>query len=195
MVLSRTIDLLTRFAVQSSKTYKSLRAGNTLLAVCCLIGTGFVVNSLSPAASAQTSVTGALSGVVTDASGAVVAGAKVTVTDTATNAAQTVLTNAEGRYTVGLLKPDTYKISANGAGLQSDTIQVAILIGTTVPGDIQVKPTGNTTIVDVNATTLPLIDTQNVALASTFNLEQIQSLPTPAGPGRTGGSDGGAERI
>ena len=181
MVLSRTIDLLTRFAVQSSKTHKSLRAGNTLLAVCCLIGTGFVVNSLSPAASAQTSVTGALSGVVTDASGAVVAGAKVTVTDTATNAAQTVLTNAEGRYTVGLLKPDTYKISANGAGLQSDTIQVAILIGTTVPGDIQVKPTGNTTIVDVNATTLPLIDTQNVALASTFNLEQIQSLPTPGG--------------
>ena len=42
-------------------------------------------------------------------------------------------------------------------------------------------PSGSTTVVDVNATTLPLIDTQNVALATTFNMEQIQSLPTPGG--------------
>ena len=180
MVLSQTIDLLTRFAERSNKTNKGLRVCSALLAVCCLISAGFV-STLSPTAYAQTNVTGALSGVVTDASGAVVPGAKVIVTDTATNAQQTVLTNAEGRYTVGLLKPGTYKVSANGAGLQSDSIQVTILIGTTLTGDIQVKPTGNTTVVDVNASTLPLIDTQNVALASTFNLEQIQSLPTPGG--------------
>jgi hypothetical protein len=181
MVLSRTIDLLSRLTERSIKTNKSLQLHSALLAICCLIGAGFVSNTLAPTASAQTNVTGALSGIVTDATGAVVPGAKVTVTDTATNAQQTVLTNAEGRYTAGLLKPGTYKVSANGAGLQSDSIQVTVLIGTTLPGDIQVKPTGNTTVVDVNATTLPLIDTQNVALASTFNLEQIQALPTPGG--------------
>src|SRR5271168_2229304 len=103
MVLSRTIDLLARFAARSSKTNKGLRVRSALLAICCLIGAGFV-STLPPTAYAQTNVTGALSGVVTDASGAVVPGAKVIVTDTATNAQQTVLTNAEGRYTVGLLK-------------------------------------------------------------------------------------------
>lgn len=181
MVLSQTIDPSSRFAGRSNKTNRTLQLRGALLAIGFLIGTGFVSNSLSSTAYAQTSVTGALSGIVTDGTGAVVPGAKVIVTDTATNAQETVLTNAEGRYTVGLLKPDVYKVSANGAGLQSDSIQVTILIGTTIPGDIQVKPTGNTTVVDVNASTLPLIDTQNVALASTFNLEQIQSLPTPGG--------------
>jgi hypothetical protein len=152
-----------------------------LIAIACLMSVPAVSYLATPVAMAQTSVTGALSGVVTDATGAAVAGAKVTITDTATAAAQSTITNAEGRYTVTLLKPSIYKITATGAGLQSDTLQVTVLNGTTVEGDIQVKPSGSTTVVDVNASALPLIDTQNVALASTFNEVQLQSLPTPGG--------------
>ncbi len=50
-----------------------------------------------------------------------------------------------------------------------------------VPGDIKVTPSGDKTVVEVSSTSLPLVDTQNVALATTFNEEQIQELPTPGG--------------
>ncbi|WP_263350740.1 TonB-dependent receptor [Acidicapsa acidisoli] len=151
------------------------------LLLAAAIAGGAVVSSYVPVAQAQTSVTGAISGTVTDASGGAVPGAQVTITDTATDARQTAVTNEEGRYTVGLLKPSQYKITAISTGLKSDTVVVTVLLGTTVPGDIEVKLTGDSTVIDVNAATLPLIDTQNVALASTFNLEELQALPTPGG--------------
>jgi len=141
----------------------------------------FVTVAVTPVAHAQNATTGALSGVVEDGTGAVVPGATVTVTDASTDAKQVVITNAEGRYTVGLLKPDQYKVTATAAGLQSDTIEVSVVLGTTVPGDIKVSPKGDKTIVEVTSTTLPLVDTQNVALATSFNEQQIQELPTPGG--------------
>jgi outer membrane receptor protein involved in Fe transport len=151
------------------------------LALSLLAASGFAMLNTVPMAQAQTAVTGALSGVVTDQTGAAVPGATVTVVDAATNARQTVLTNAEGRYTTGLLKPGQYKISATASGLESNTSEVAVVLGTTEPGDIQVTPTGSMTVVDVSANTVPLIDTENVALATTFDEKQIQELPTPGG--------------
>jgi hypothetical protein len=151
------------------------------LALSLLVITGFIANTTAPVAYAQSAVTGAVSGAVSDATGAVVPGATVVVTDTATDSKQTVKTNAEGRYTVGLLKPGLYKITATAESLKSDTLQVTVIIGTTVPADIKVTPTSSNTIVEVTSTSLPLVDTQNVALATTFNEEQIQDLPTPGG--------------
>ena len=151
------------------------------LALSLLVITAFVANTAVPVAYAQSAVTGGVSGAVSDATGAVVPGATVVVTDTATDSKQTVKTNAEGRYTVGLLKPGLYKITATAESLKSDTIEVTVIIGTTVPVDIKVTPTSSNTIVEVTSTSLPLVDTQNVALATTFNEEQIQDLPTPGG--------------
>jgi len=154
---------------------------SALVFAAALCGVVCVSTFSAPSAYAQTAVTGAISGTVTDASGGAIPGAQVTIVDTATDAKQTVVTNEEGRYTVGLLKPSQYKITATSASLKSDTVQVEVVLGTTVPGDIRVTPTGDTTIIDVNATTVPLLDTQNVALSTTFNEEQIQELPTPGG--------------
>lgn len=158
-----------------------LRLQNVALAFSLLAISGFVVNTTAPVAHAQNAVTGAVSGTVADGSGAVVPGATVVVVDTATDSKQTVKTNAEGRYTVGLLKPGLYKITASAESLKSDTLEVTVIIGTSIPGDIKVTPTGNNTIVEVTSTSLPLVDTQNVALATTFNETQIQELPTPGG--------------
>jgi len=154
---------------------------NAVLALSLLAITGFVATNTAPFAHAQNAVTGAISGAVSDASGAVVPNATVIVVDSSTNAQQVVKTNAEGRYTVGLLKPGLYKVTASAESLKSDTLEVTVIIGTLVPGDIKVTPTGNNTIIEVTSTSLPLVDTQNVALATTFNEEQIQDLPTPGG--------------
>ena len=157
------------------------RLQNAVLGLGLLAVAGFVANTTAPLAGAQSSVTGAVSGTVMDGSGAVVPGAVVIVIDTATDSKQTVKTNAEGRYTVGLLKPGLYKVTASADSLKSDTLQVSVILGSTVPADIKVTPTGSNTVVEVTSTSLPLLDTQNVALATTFNEEQLQDLPTPGG--------------
>lgn len=135
----------------------------------------------TPAAMAQTAVTGALSGAVSDASGAVVPNATVTITNTGTGGTQTVMTNGEGRYTASNLAPGSYTISATATGLQSQTTQVNVLVGTTVPGDIRVTPSGDKTVIEVSASSVPLLQTQDPTLATTFTEEQIQNLPTPGG--------------
>jgi hypothetical protein len=157
------------------------RLQNAVLSLGLMACAGIVTMTEAPLACAQSAVTGAVSGVISDATGAVVPNASVTVVNTGTDAKQTVTSNAEGRYTVGLLPPGTYKITATSSGLQSETLQVSVLVGTTVPADIKVTPTGDKTVVEVTSTSLPLVDTQNVALATTFNEEQIQELPTPGG--------------
>lgn len=88
--------------------FRGLVWGVTILAALSLV---------LPVAFAQ-SEKGALSGIVTDASGAVVAGATVTATDVGTNASRTIQTDASGNYTISNLTPGTYsvKISASGFG-------------------------------------------------------------------------------
>jgi outer membrane receptor protein involved in Fe transport len=141
----------------------------------------FILSATIPASHGQTITTGALSGVVADSTGGVVPGAKVTVTNAATNTKQVVVTNAIGHYTVNQLVPGAYKVSAVAQNLRSDTLVVTILLGATATGNIVVSPTGSTTVVQVSASALPLVDTQNVALATTLNTQQIEDLPTPGG--------------
>lgn len=157
------------------------RLKGAALALSLLAAAGFVAVSPAPVAYAQTVTTGAISGTVADATGAVVPGATVTIVNTATNATITLKTGADGRYNAGLLAPGTYKVSATAPGLQSQTSQMTVLTGTTIPGDIKVSPTANKETVEVTSSTLPLVDTQNVALATTFNEQQIENLPTPGG--------------
>ena len=157
------------------------RLQNAVLGLSLLAFAAYAVNTMAPVALGQSAVTGAVSGTVSDATGAVVPGATVIIVNTGTDAKQTLKTNAEGRYTASNLDPGVYKITASAESLKSDTLQVSVILGTVVPGDIKVTPTGSNTVVEVTSTSLPLVDTQNVALATTFNSEQIEDLPTPGG--------------
>jgi hypothetical protein len=157
------------------------RLQSITLALGLLTAVGVAIHITAPVALAQTADTGALSGVVSDTTGAVVPNAVVLVLDAGTGAKQTVTTNGVGHYNVGLLKPGVYRVTASASGLKSDTLQITVLLGTTVTGDIKVTPKGDNTIVEVTSADLPLVDTQNVALASTFSEEEIQQLPTPGG--------------
>ncbi len=130
---------------------------------------------------AQTSTTGAISGVVTDPTGAVLPNAAVTITDTATGTVLHLTADSSGRYTASLLKPDTYSVSATAAGLSSDTTLVPVNIGQQAAGDIKVSPAGNVQSVEVSTETQALVDTTTASLTTTFNQQQIQELPTPGG--------------
>src|SRR5262252_3450759 len=84
--------------------------------------------------------TGRITGAVTDASGATVPGATVTVTQTETDASATFVTDAAGTYSATALKIGTYTVSAEKQGFQR-VVQsnVAVGIGQVVRVDFALK--------------------------------------------------------
>jgi hypothetical protein len=79
---------------------------------------------LMSSGSAQTAVTGGLSGVVADSTGAIVPNATVTIVNTTTGDTRVLTTNAEGRYVASFLKPGKFSISATAPSMQSNTTSV-----------------------------------------------------------------------
>ena len=84
--------------------------GNWIL-FCALV-------ALAPAAYSQTA-TGEFSGSVLDASGAVVASAKVTATSVETGAAREVRTDQSGNFVITFLQPGVYNLSAEAPGFRA----------------------------------------------------------------------------
>ncbi|MBP1623381.1 MAG: TonB-dependent receptor, partial [Acidobacteria bacterium] len=84
----------------------------------CFLGMAVLALVFSAQAFSQTA---SLGGIVTDASGGVLPGAKITVTNTATGIEQVVTTNAAGVYAIPGLQVGTYKVSAAMTGFQTQT--------------------------------------------------------------------------
>src|SRR3984885_7631646 len=68
---------------------------------------------------AQYHVNGAITGTVTDPSGAVVAGGKVTATDTATNTSQSTMTNSSASYLFSHMPPVPYTVPPGKEGFRT----------------------------------------------------------------------------
>ena len=81
----------------------------------------FMALAVSSVASAQSSYTAAVRGVVTDASGGAVPGASVTVTESDRNVPHTVTTDSEGRYVITALPPGRYTFSVELSGFKTHT--------------------------------------------------------------------------
>src|SRR6185436_19353112 len=86
----------------------------------------FVLAVCTATATAQ-SVTGSISGVVTDASGGVIVGASVTLTSKGTGATRTDTTNSEGRFSLSALQPGVYTLMIERSGFQRLEIKNAVL--------------------------------------------------------------------
>jgi hypothetical protein len=76
---------------------------------------------LSAIATAQSTTTGAIGGVVTNPNREVVPGAAVTVLNTETNKEDTATADDQGRFKVVNLRPGTYKVTINGSGFSPYT--------------------------------------------------------------------------
>ena len=135
--------------------------------------------AFSPSAFGQ-SVYGSIYGTVTDATGAIVPGANITVTDVAKGTTVTVQSNGSGDFTVEHLIPDVYdvKIEASGfKGYQQKGIQVF------ADGAVKVAPSltagGSEVTVEVNADAVPQLKTDRADVATNFGSRQIEDLPIP----------------
>src|SRR5271154_2357954 len=96
-------------------------AVNPVNSICkglCIIG---LVLMLAGISMAQSSGTGAITGTVTDPSGAVVPNVTVTVTSLDNGEVRTTTTSGTGSYQVNLLLPGNYSVKFEAAGFQSST--------------------------------------------------------------------------
>src|SRR5450755_3068772 len=125
----------------------------------------------------QSTYTGQLSGEVTDSSGAVIAGAKITLTDTATNTQTTATTDTKGVYVLTGLRPGTYTILVEAANLGSvERKDVVLAVSQQANVNFMLSPGTVTTSVEVTDQA-PLLDTGNASLGTDVTNEYVRDIP------------------
>ncbi len=143
-----------------------------LLAAClvCLL-------SAAPASFAQ-AVYGSIFGTVTDATGAVIPDATVTVTDIAKGTSVTVQSNGSGEFTVDHLIPDSYdvKVTVNGfKAYQTTGLPVSADTSRKIAAVLVAGASDQT--IDVSADSVPLLKTDRADVSTVFSGKEIQDLP------------------
>ncbi len=86
---------------------------------------------------AQTTISGDISGSVTDPTGALIGGAKVTVVSTDKGVTQTVTTNAAGTFRISLLKPGLYTVTIVHDGFETVKSTVNVIPGQVAQADFK----------------------------------------------------------
>src|SRR6267143_2016990 len=130
------------------------------------------------AAAAYAQFRAGIQGTVTDASGAIVKGAKIVVTSQETGASQETTSNEEGFYSISHLTPGLYTVTASLAGFKEKVIKdVKISAEETSGLNLVLDPGAVTEQVTVNGDTLPTLNTEDASLTGTITKEQIENLP------------------
>jgi len=136
----------------------------------------FVVLMVSTLA-AQT-FRGTILGTVTDATGAVISGAKVTVKNTATGLERTTQTSADGSYSVPELPIGPYTVSIAQTGFQTSvTNGVVVDVATERRVDALLKTGQANETVEVSGNELPEVQTTSAELGGVLTTQTIENLP------------------
>jgi hypothetical protein len=134
----------------------------------------------TPYSTAQTVTQGAVSGTVTDPSGAVIPGATITIKNNATGAMQTAKSTRAGFYQFALLPPGTYTLTISAANYQTVTRTVAVSVGqaTTANARLALPSAQQTVTVTAEGGVLQTV-TPNIS--TTMSTEQIALVPNGGG--------------
>jgi hypothetical protein len=121
--------------------------------------------------------TASISGRVTDASGAAVPGATITIKNTATSATQTASTDEQGRYALLDLPIGPYDLTISKAGFQNlARTGLVLTVGSAPVLDLQMTVGQASETVSVNAEAVQ-VETTTAAVSSLVNQTQMRELP------------------
>src|SRR3954454_11144680 len=140
--------------------------------------TGCILILLSAFQSANSQTTFAsITGNVTDASGAVVANAKITATNLDTNIQTTTVSNETGSYTIAQLREGTYSVAAQAAGFKESVAQNIVLAARDLRRvDMSLEVGNMNTRVEVNAEAT-LIETETARISDTKSANLMKTVP------------------
>ncbi|HTL45201.1 MAG TPA: carboxypeptidase regulatory-like domain-containing protein [Vicinamibacterales bacterium] len=145
---------------------RTLRAALAVLAVVALL----------PAA-ARAQAVGAVTGVVTDDSGAVVPGVSVEATNAGTGLVRTAVTDADGRFDLPQLQPGRYNVKASLSGFRTVERQaVQVSVDDTTRVDFKMTVGGIEENVTVSGEA-PLVETSHATMGITIDQQKVVELP------------------
>jgi len=120
--------------------------------------------------------TSAVTGTVTDQTGAVLAGATVTISN-ASGFKQTATTNGQGVYTVAGLPPGTYDMAVSAPNFKPfQTSGITLTAGDTLPMDAMLETGGEKTEVNVSAGGAAQVETENAEVSGTITQKEATTL-------------------
>src|SRR5437016_4867758 len=130
-----------------------------------------------PSIFAQTTIsTGSIQGTVTDPSGAVVNGAKVTITNRDTNQVITTKTNSAGAYISGALIPGNYMVKVEASGFKATQVPFVIQVSNTANGNVKLQVGQANETIEVQGTEVQ-VNTEQPAVQGVLTANQIENLP------------------
>ena len=132
---------------------------------------------MTPATLLAQNTTADVIGTATDASGAVVPGATVQLTNVSTQEKKTATSNEAGQYTFTLLKPSHYTLTVTGKGFKTATIQeFALAAGDRAREDAHLTVGSEDQVVQVEAQA-PALQSDSSVLSNTVTEKATQELP------------------
>jgi hypothetical protein len=124
------------------------------------------------------SVTGSVTGQVTDPTGAVVSGAHVTAHNLDTGVDTSTTTNPDGLYRIDYLPIGNYQLVVTATGFNTETLPgFALEVLQTANFNIKLRVGSSSTTVSVSSTAAPILDTTDPTISSTFTANTIQNFP------------------
>jgi hypothetical protein len=137
---------------------------------------GAILLLLTATASAQFKAS--VQGTVTDATGAIVPEATVTLTNNETNKTQTVTTSDEGFYRISGLAPGKYTISAEQAGFKKSVVDDVVVSAEEARGvDLVLEAGVVNETVTISDTSTPQLETENANIRGIITTEEVLRLP------------------
>jgi hypothetical protein len=121
-------------------------------------------------------ITADILGTVTDAAGAVLPNAKVTVVNTDTSEARTTQSTGSGDFVINLLPPGQYRVTVEAPAFKRFVTVVTLVAGDRARTDAQLQVGDTTQTVEVTATT-PALQTDSSTMRDTVAAKSVQDLP------------------
>jgi hypothetical protein len=147
------------------------------IAVSLLVGI-FLITFFLNRLNAQTTTSGAVTGVVTDQSGAVVPNADVEIRDITKGTIESTKTDRDGVYRFFFLSPSQYTLTVVHDRFRSETRSVTVLLETPVTVNIMLEIAKANMQLVVTAEA-PLVQADNGDVSITMSQTQISELPNP----------------
>jgi hypothetical protein len=136
----------------------------------------FAVAAASPAF-AQDAALGNITGTVTDATGAVIAGVTVLVKNTDTGAVRTLTTTGSGSYAATFLQPGKYEVIVGGGSFSKfDQKNISVTVGSTFTIDAKLTPASVSSDIVVTSDA-PVIETDKTDISQTIDSNLVSNLP------------------
>lgn len=124
---------------------------------------------------------GTISGIVTDASGAVVPSAAVTITHKATNTAVTITVGDTGEYSAPNLVPGVYRVEVTAPGFKRAVLDnITLTAAGAARADLQLQVGQVSEAIEVSASAIQ-IQTENAKISTTVQNKMVDELPLVVG--------------